>query len=134
MSVWISGHFWLVGRIVANSGEALLLLQLASLVGGGCLLPRRYVAYDRRSMCAVHRLVHAPRGYRWTQSAGSTLQRMKNATVLQQSHLNILSAVRSVFTYDCCDELDVTGRSDRPSSRRYCSSQPFRIVTAGTKS
>jgi len=64
--------------------------------------------------------------------AGSTLQRMKNATALiGRSHsdslwrlLAIGTVGRSGLAYDGGDELDATAGGRWPRSRRYCSSQP----------
>src|SRR6056297_647380 len=74
--------------------------------------------------------------------AGSTLQRIKNATALiQRSHsdslwrLVVIGTVwRSGLAYDGCDELDATAGGLWPRSRWYCSNQPSRIMTAGRKS
>jgi hypothetical protein len=72
----------------------------------------------------------------------STLQRMKKATVrIERSHADSLSRWKAIgaigrdgLTYDECDELDASEGGLWPRSRRYCSSQPSRIMIAGRKS
>ena len=133
MRVWISG---VVPAYWPNCCE----IRRGSLISPACPVCHCRMFLAARMFACDFELCNSSSHAIWRnrsmQSARSTLLRMKMRPLWWNGRTCVYLAPMQWcrFADYGCGEPDATDRSAWPRSRRYCSSQPFRIEMAGRKS